>query len=79
MHDPLIPSEPLEDVLRDADFVFFAMNHDAYGEVTADFLRQRVRSDAIVCDIWNLLGTGKIVFPLREQGAVPRTAQRTPA
>ena len=79
VHDPLIPSEPLEDVLRDADFVFFAMNHDAYGEVTADFLRQRVRSDAIVCDIWNLLGTGKIVFPLREQGAVPRTAQRTPA
>ena len=64
LHDPLIPSEPLEDALRDADFVFFAMNHDAYREVNADYLRARVRPDAVVCDIWNLLGTGKIAFSL---------------
>ena len=66
MHDPLIPSEPLEDALRDADFVFFAMNHDAYREVDLDFLRQRTRPDAVVCDIWNMLGTGRIVFSLSE-------------
>lgn len=64
VHDPLLPSQPLEEVLRQADLVFFAINHDAYQEVTPDFLRQRVKPDAVVCDIWNLLGTGKIVFPL---------------
>lgn len=64
VHDPFIPSEPLEDALRDAEAVFFAMNHDAFRTVTLDFLRRRVRPEAVVCDIWNMLGTGKIVFPL---------------
>src|SRR5262249_10323902 len=53
LHDPLIRSEPLEDVLRDADMVFFAMDHDAYRELSLDYLRARTRSDAVVCDIWN--------------------------
>src|SRR5262249_13519556 len=47
LHDPFIPSEPLDEALRDADFVFFAMNHDAFSDVTADYLRARVRPDAI--------------------------------
>ena len=64
LHDPLIPSEPLEDALRDADMVFLAMNHDVYAEQGIELLRRHARADAIVCDIWNLLGTGKIVFPL---------------
>jgi UDP-N-acetyl-D-mannosaminuronic acid dehydrogenase len=80
LHDPFIPSEPLDDALRDADFVFFAMNHDAYRDVTADFLRARVRPDAIICDVWNLLGTGKVVFSVQaEQTAAssePRGAKR---
>jgi len=64
LHDPLIPSEPLEEALRDADMVFLAMNHDVYAEQGIELLRRHARADAIVCDIWNLLGTGKIVFPL---------------
>lgn len=66
LHDPLIPSEPLEDVLRGADLVFLAMNHDAFRVITPAFLRERVHADAVVCDIWNLMGTGKIVFRLAE-------------
>ncbi len=66
LHDPLIPSEPLEDVLRGADLVFLAMNHDAFGVITPAFLRERVQADAVVCDIWNLMGTGQIVFGLGE-------------
>lgn len=64
VHDPLLPSRPLDEVLDQADLVFFAINHDAYQEVTLDFLRRRVRPDAVVCDIWNLLGTGRIVVPV---------------
>ena len=78
LHDPLIPSEPLDDVLRNADFVFFAMNHDAYTELTPDVLRARARPDAVVCDIWNLLGTGKVVFPLDAPPAAERRAAQRP-
>jgi UDP-N-acetyl-D-mannosaminuronic acid dehydrogenase len=64
LHDPFIPSEPRTEALRDADFVFVAINHDAFLDLTPDVLRRQARPDAVVCDIWNLLGTGKITFSL---------------
>jgi UDP-N-acetyl-D-mannosaminuronic acid dehydrogenase len=64
LHDPFIPSEPRAEALRDADFVFVAINHDAFLDLTPDLLRRQARPDAVVCDIWNLLGTGKIAFSL---------------
>jgi UDP-N-acetyl-D-mannosaminuronic acid dehydrogenase len=64
LHDPFILSETRDDALRDADFVFVAINHDAFQDLTPDTLRRQARPDAVVCDIWNLLGTGKIVFSL---------------
>jgi UDP-N-acetyl-D-mannosaminuronic acid dehydrogenase len=67
LHDPFIPSLPLEEALRDADAVFFAMNHDAFRAVTFDVLRKLARPDAVVCDIWNMLGTGRIVFGLADE------------
>lgn len=67
VHDPFLPSEPLDDVLRDADLVFLAMNHDDYRTLTPDALRHMARPDALVCDVWNLLGTGKILFLLSDQ------------
>jgi UDP-N-acetyl-D-mannosaminuronic acid dehydrogenase len=66
VHDPFLPSEPRADVLRDADLVFFAMNHDDFRELTPDVLRRHARPDALVCDVWNLLGTGRIHFLLSE-------------
>jgi len=64
LHDPFIASEPRDAVLRDADFVFVAINHDAFQDLTPDALRRLASPDAVVCDIWNLLGTGRIVFSL---------------
>lgn len=64
LHDPFIASESREEALRDADFVFVAINHDAFLDLTPDTLRRQARPDAVICDIWNLLGTGKIVFSL---------------
>jgi len=66
VHDPFIVSEPLEDVLRDADFIFIGMDHDAFRALTPEALRARVRPDALVCDIWNLLGTGRVLFLLND-------------
>jgi UDP-N-acetyl-D-mannosaminuronic acid dehydrogenase len=65
-HDPFLPSEPLDDALGDADFVFFAMNHDAFRSLTPERLRKQVRGDALVSDVWNLLGTGRTQFLLSE-------------
>jgi UDP-N-acetyl-D-mannosaminuronic acid dehydrogenase len=64
VHDPFLASASREEALRDADFVFVAINHDAFRDLTPDALRRLARPDAIVCDIWNLLGTGAIVFSL---------------
>jgi UDP-N-acetyl-D-mannosaminuronic acid dehydrogenase len=64
LHDPFLPHLSLEEALRDADIVFFAMNHDAFAAVTPEMLKNQMKPDAVICDIWNMLGTGKIVFPL---------------
>ena len=40
------------------------MNHDAFRGLGVDYLRRRARSDALVCDVWNLFGTGRILFSL---------------
>ncbi len=66
LHDPLVPSEPLDETLRDAAFVFLAMNHSTFESLTPGRLRQLAKPDAVVCDIWNLLGTGRIVFSLAD-------------
>lgn len=64
LHDPLLPSEPLDAALRDADIIFLAMNHSAFDGLTPDGLRALARPGAVVCDVWNLLRTGRIVFGL---------------
>jgi UDP-N-acetyl-D-mannosaminuronic acid dehydrogenase len=64
VHDPFIASEPRDQALRGADFVFVAINHDAFLDLTPDGLRRMAQPDAVVCDIWNLLGTGRIAFSL---------------
>jgi UDP-N-acetyl-D-mannosaminuronic acid dehydrogenase len=66
LHDPFLPHLSLEDALRDADIVFFAMNHDAFAALTPEKLRAHVKPGAVICDIWNMLGTGKIVFGVGE-------------
>ncbi len=64
LHDPFVASERLEQVLKDADIVFLAMNHDVFRPLWPESLRRLVRPSALICDVWNLWGTGKIIFPL---------------
>ena len=39
-------------------------NHDAFRRLGVEFLRGLARPDALVCDVWNLFGTGRILFSL---------------
>jgi UDP-N-acetyl-D-mannosaminuronic acid dehydrogenase len=66
VHDPMVPSEPFDDAVRDADIVFYAMNHDAFRDAGLAPVRRRARPDAVVCDVWNMFGTGKTLFRLSE-------------
>ncbi len=67
VHDPFVESEPLEQVLGEAEVVFLAMNHDAYRPLWPERLQQWAKADALICDVWNLFGTGKIIFSLAEE------------
>lgn len=67
MHDPNIEEYnlDLELVLDKADIVFIAMNHDEYKILNKEFLRKLVNPDCVVCDIWNMVNRGRIIYDLK--------------
>ncbi|MDX2169844.1 MAG: nucleotide sugar dehydrogenase [Deltaproteobacteria bacterium] len=66
LHDPFLPYEPLDAALRDAAVIFLSMNHSAFNSLSVESLRKIAKPNAIVCDIWNMLGTNRIVFSLAD-------------
>jgi UDP-N-acetyl-D-mannosaminuronic acid dehydrogenase len=65
-HDPFVESESFDDAVRDADVVFVAMNHDEFRDTGLARARRIAHPDAIVCDVWNMFGTGKTLFRLSD-------------
>jgi UDP-N-acetyl-D-mannosaminuronic acid dehydrogenase len=66
LHDPLVASEPLDKALHGADVIFLATNHDSFRTLTLEAVRTLAQKDAVICDIWNLFGTGRIIFTLNQ-------------
>ena len=66
IHDPLIKSDSLEETLKGADVVVVAMNHDLFKRLKPDRIRKLVKKSCLICDIWNIFGTGKIFFNINE-------------
>ena len=66
MHDPHIQGldAPLADTLKDADVVFVATNHSVYGALSLEDLRRMVGANCLVCDIWNIFKTDRVIFEL---------------
>lgn len=64
VHDPLLPSESLEDALKDADLVVVATNHDIFKDMGLAYVKQLVKKSCIICDVWNMWGKGKIIYKL---------------
>lgn len=67
LHDPFVASEPLDQVMAGADIVFLAMNHDEYRALWPERLQELAKKDALICDVWNLCRTGKIIFSLADE------------
>lgn len=71
LHDPFIKAysnqEVEEDVYKaveNADLLFIATNHKAYKALDMKKIKERVKKTCMVCDVWNVWGTNKIVYRL---------------
>ncbi len=63
-HDPFIKSSTLEETLKGADLVIVGTNHNQFSKLKLASIRKVVNKNCLVCDIWNIFGTGKIIFYL---------------
>lgn len=68
IHDPFIETDSLEKTLKGANVVVVAMNHDSFKRLRPKMVRKLVKKSCLVCDIWNIFGTGKIFFEVAELG-----------
>lgn len=71
LHDPYFKeyrNQKIEDNAYDAidgaDLLFIATNHKQYKSLDMRKVKKRVKKDCMVCDVWNVWGTGKIVYKL---------------
>lgn len=66
VHDPFIDSQPLEDTISNAEILILGVDHDAFKSLTFEYLKDRVSDKCLIFDIWNMFGTGKILFYLKD-------------
>lgn len=63
-HDPFVQSSSLTETLRGANVIIIATNHDKFNKLKLSSIKKMVAKNCVVCDIWNVFGTGKIIFSL---------------
>ncbi|MDO8657988.1 MAG: nucleotide sugar dehydrogenase [Candidatus Levybacteria bacterium] len=73
LHDPYVKDykhqeieKNLEKAITDADVVFIAANHRIYKNLDINKFKKLVKKDCIICDVWNVLSTDKIVFTVNQ-------------
>ncbi len=64
LHDPHIAQykQQLDEKLKNADFVFVATNHEFYKKLEISKFKKLVSKDCVICDVWNVFKTNKIIF-----------------
>lgn len=67
LHDPYVPGyqNNLDDILKDADLIFLATNHNFYKKLDISKVRKLVSKNCVVCDVWNIFKTNKIIFTIK--------------
>ncbi len=68
-HDPFVKSSPLDETLKNADILVIATNHDNFSKLKLKDIKKVASKDCVVCDIWNIFNTGKIMFNLKDISA----------
>lgn len=71
LHDPYVKEyqdQKIEtdvyEAIRDADLIFIATNHNIYKKLDMKKIRGLVKRKCLVCDVWNVWGTDKVIYPL---------------
>lgn len=74
LHDPFITSHKswkieknVYESLKNADVIFIATNHKIYKRLQLKRIKKIVNKNCIVGDVWNVLGTGKIVYKINDE------------
>lgn len=62
--DPYIASDPLNKTLEKAYILVIGANHSEYEKLDLVKLKKVVSKDCLICDVWNMFKTGKIIFKL---------------
>lgn len=69
LHDPYVSEYPRQVIeqdvykaLKGAEVVFIATNHKVYRELNIKKVSEIVHKNCIICDVWNVFNTNKIVF-----------------
>lgn len=67
-HDPFVKefNSDVKEILREKNAVVIAMNHSEYKKLGFEGLKELVKKDCIVCDIWNIFGKNKTVYKISE-------------
>lgn len=67
LHDPYVPGyqNDLDETLRGAELIFLATNHNFYKKMDIKKIRKLVSKNCIVCDVWNIFKTNKIIFTIK--------------
>lgn len=67
LHDPYVLGyqNDLDEVLADADLLFIATNHNFYKKLDIKTVRKLVSKSCVVCDVWNIFKTHKIIFTIK--------------
>lgn len=67
LHDPYVAGyqNDLNEVLKDADLIFLATNHNFYKKLDIATVRKLASKNCIICDVWNVFKTNKIIFTVK--------------
>lgn len=67
LHDPYVPGyqNNIDEILEGADLVFLATNHNYYKKMDIAPLKKIVSKNCVVCDVWNIFKTNKIIFTMK--------------
>lgn len=71
LHDPYVKQYEKQEIekniyaaLEGADVIFIASKHKQYEKLNIAKVKKIVKKNCIVCDVWNVLKTGKIVYKI---------------
>ena len=67
LHDPYVPGyqNDLDETLGGADLIFLATNHEYYKKMDRELVRKLVSKACVICDVWNVFETNKIIFTVK--------------